>query len=187
MLTEYMANGNLVDFLRSRGRQQVDSAQLVLFALDVAQGMAYMESKNFVHRDLAARNILLDDNLIAKVSDFGLAQVANLPAKTSVRGKFPVKWCAPEALRQSSFTTKSDVWSYGVLLWEIFSFGRVPYPRIPIQEVVRHIERGYRMEPPEGCPFSISAIMNDCWQLDPEARPSFSHTLIEIRRIASNT
>jgi c-src tyrosine kinase len=160
MLTEYMANGNLVDYLRSRGRHQVERTQLLRFALNVAEGMAYMESRLLVHRDLAARNILLDDSHIAKVSDFGLAQSETQPQTESTRGKFPIKWTAPEALRHNKFTNKSDVWSYGVLLWEIYSYGRVPYPRIPIQDVVRHIEKGYRMEPPEGSPQSVTNLMS---------------------------
>jgi len=186
MLTEFMANGNLVDFLRSRGRHQVDPSQLIQFTQDVAEGMAYMESKNFVHRDLAARNILLDVDLIAKISDFGLAQVVNQPTKDFMRGKFPIKWSAPEALRQSQFTNKSDVWSFGVLLWEIFSFGRVPYPRVPIQDVIKHIEKGYRMDPPESCPRVISSLMSDCWVLDMHLRPSFGEILTRLRRISEN-
>ena len=101
MFTEYMANGNLVDFLRSRGRHHVERTQLIRFSLDVAEGMAYMELRKVVHRDLAARNILLDENFVAKISDFGLAQSATQPINESVRGKFPIKWTAPEALRSS--------------------------------------------------------------------------------------
>ncbi|KAI1717934.1 protein tyrosine kinase domain-containing protein [Ditylenchus destructor] len=184
MITEYMANGNLVDFLRSRGRHQVERSQLFQFAQNVADGMSYMESRQYVHRDLAARNILLDANLIAKVSDFGLAQVCNQPTAENVRGRFPIKWSAPEALRTSLFTNKSDVWSYGILLWEIYSFGRVPYPRIPIQDVVRHIEKGYRMEPPENCPTFITTLMTECCSLEPERRPSFAEILLRLKRIS---
>ncbi|GMT29129.1 hypothetical protein PFISCL1PPCAC_20426 [Pristionchus fissidentatus] len=177
MVTEYMANGSLVDFLRSRGRHQLERRQLMQFSLDIAEGMCYLESVGVVHRDLAARNVLLDVHYTAKISDFGLAKDVNSPGGDSSTGKFPIKWTAPEALRQSKFSTKSDVWSFGILLWEIFSFGRVPYPRIPIQDVVRHIERGYRMEAPEGCPAEITRLMHDTWHLTPNDRPAFNQIL----------
>lgn len=187
MMTEYMANGNLVDFLRSRGRHQVEKMQLTQFAIDICEGMKFLEIKNVVHRDLAARNVLLDDELMAKISDFGLAKDANeCQYAESALSKFPIKWTAPEALRYSKFSTKSDVWSFGVLLWEIFSFGRVPYPRIPIQDVVRHIEKGYRMEPPEGCPMEISRLMNESWMLEPSVRPSFTVILQRLKLIYAN-
>ncbi|CAJ0572855.1 unnamed protein product, partial [Mesorhabditis spiculigera] len=184
MLTEYMANGNLVDFLRSRGRHQLDRAHLLQFSIDICQGMCYLESRQIVHRDLAARNILLDDGLVAKISDFGLAKKAHAATQDSASGKFPIKWTAPEALRHSKFSTKSDVWSFAVLLWEIFSFGRVPYPRIPIQDVVRHIERGYRMEAPEGCPNEITRLMTKAWSLQPQDRPSFGQMAAELQTIS---
>uniref|UniRef100_A0AC34FJB7 Tyrosine-protein kinase n=1 Tax=Panagrolaimus sp. ES5 TaxID=591445 RepID=A0AC34FJB7_9BILA len=184
MFTEFMANGNLVDYLRSRGRHHVERTQLIRFSLDVAEGMAYMERQHVVHRDLAARNILLDENFVAKISDFGLAQLIAQPVNESVRGKFPIKWTAPEALRQSIFTSKSDCWSFGILLWEIFSFGRIPYPRIPIQDVIRHIESGYRMEPPEGCPLQISHLMTDTWSLQPTDRPTFAEIVIKLKRFS---
>jgi c-src tyrosine kinase len=142
-----------------------------------------MESRLLVHRDLAARNILLDDSHIAKVSDFGLAQSETQPQTESTRGKFPIKWTAPEALRHNKFTNKSDVWSYGVLLWEIYSYGRVPYPRIPIQDVVRHIEKGYRMEPPEGSPQSVTNLMSECWALETQSRPTFSELVLKIKHL----
>ncbi|KAL3998627.1 Protein tyrosine kinase family protein [Acanthocheilonema viteae] len=187
MVTEYMANGNLVDFLRSRGRHQVEKTQLTQFAVDICEGMKFLEMKNVVHRDLAARNVLLDDELTAKISDFGLAKDANECQYTeSALSKFPIKWTAPEALRCSKFSTKSDIWSFGVLLWEIFSYGRVPYPRIPIQDVVRHIEKGYRMEPPEGCPTEISRLMNDAWMLEPSVRPSFTIILQRLKLFYAN-
>ncbi|CAI5437641.1 unnamed protein product [Caenorhabditis angaria] len=183
MITEYMANGNLVDLLRSRGRHSLEKHQLLKFAIDICQGMCYLESRQIVHRDLAARNVLLDEDLTAKVSDFGLAKKANSVSNDSSSGKFPIKWTAPEALRQSQFSTKSDIWSFGILLWEIFSFGRVPYPRIPIQDVVRHIERGYRMESPDGCPPEVFKVMNETWALQPSDRPSFTQVLQRLSTI----
>ncbi|KAM6936975.1 tyrosine-protein kinase CSK-like [Xenentodon cancila] len=202
IVTEYMAKGCLVDYLRSRGRTVLGGEALLNFALDVCEAMAYLEANNFVHRDLAARNVLVSEDNVAKVSDFGLTKEASSTQDTA---KLPVKWTAPEALRekaqdqfekmplrcvsthsgklvtwmfffsviQQTFSTKSDVWSYGILLWEIYSFGRVPYPRIPLKDVVPRVEKGYKMDCPEGCPEVVYNIMKQCWNLDPSARPSF--------------
>uniref|UniRef100_A0A3Q2CM04 non-specific protein-tyrosine kinase n=1 Tax=Cyprinodon variegatus TaxID=28743 RepID=A0A3Q2CM04_CYPVA len=170
IVTEYMAKGCLVDYLRSRGRTVLGGEALLYFCRDVCEAMAYLEANNFVHRDLAARNVLVSDDNIAKVSDFGLTKEASSTQDTA---KLPVKWTAPEALREKKFSTKSDVWSYGILLWEIYSFGRVPYPRIPLKDVVPRVEKGYKMDCPDGCPEVVYNIMKQCWNLDPAARPSF--------------
>uniref|UniRef100_A0A667WMP0 Tyrosine-protein kinase n=1 Tax=Myripristis murdjan TaxID=586833 RepID=A0A667WMP0_9TELE len=175
IVTEYMAKGSLVDYLRSRGRTVIGVDSLINFSLDVCEAMEYLEANNFVHRDLAARNVLVSEDNIAKVSDFGLTKEAS---NTEDTAKLPVKWTSPEALREKKFSTKSDVWSYGILLWEIFSFGRVPYPRIPLKEVVPRVEKGYKMDCPDGCPEVVYNIMTQCWILDPDARPSF-HMLRE--------
>ncbi|TSK38392.1 Tyrosine-protein kinase CSK [Bagarius yarrelli] len=160
IVTEYMAKGSLVDYLRSRGRTVLGVECLLKFSLDVCEAMEYLEANNFVHRDLAARNVLVSEDNIAKVSDFGLTKEASSTQDTA---KLPVKWTSPEALREKRFSTKSDVWSYGVLLWEIYSFGRVPYPRI----------KGYKMDAPDGCPAVVYDLMKQCWTLDPMMRPSF--------------
>ncbi|KAK2919747.1 tyrosine-protein kinase CSK isoform X1 [Channa argus] len=199
IVTEYMAKGSLVDYLRSRGRTVLGGDCLLKFSLDVCEAMEYLEANNFVHRDLAARNVLVSDDNIAKVSDFGLTKEASSIQDTA---KLPVKWTSPEALREKGcdragrecvgdaalsglpgyltascrhmrFSTKSDVWSYGILLWEIYSFGRVPYPRIPLKEVVPRVEKGYKMDAPDGCPPVVYDLMKQCWTLDPVMRPSF--------------
>uniref|UniRef100_A0A8C8BFB3 Tyrosine-protein kinase n=1 Tax=Otus sunia TaxID=257818 RepID=A0A8C8BFB3_9STRI len=170
IVMEFMSKGNLVNFLRTRGRALVPTQQLLLFALDVAQGMDYLESKKLVHRDLAARNILISEENVAKVSDFGLARVNPKGADATL---LPVKWTAPEALKHNKFSSKSDVWSYGILLWEAFSFGRAPYPKLSLKEVTELLEQGYRMDPPEGCPPTVYALMRSCWELEPGKRPSF--------------
>ncbi|KAI5617592.1 tyrosine-protein kinase CSK [Silurus asotus] len=181
IVTEYMSKGSLVDYLRSRGRTVIGGDCLIKFSMNVCDAMEYLESNNFVHRDLAARNVLVSEDNIAKVSDFGLTKEASSTQDTA---KLPIKWTSPEALREkvvfaymtvsmSKFSTKSDVWSYGILLWEIYSFGRVPYPRIPLKDVVPRVEKGYKMEAPDGCPPVVYDIMKQCWTLEPAMRPSF--------------
>lgn len=170
IVTEFCGKGSLVEYLRTRGRTVIGQKDLVGFARDIAAGMHYLESKNLVHRDLAARNVLIHEDGTAKVSDFGLAREANFNLEG---GKFPIKWTAPEAIKQGKFSTQSDVWSYGVLLWELFSFGRTPYPRVHIDGVVEMIEKGHRMECPDGCPKQVYRVMRDCWDIDPRQRPTF--------------
>ncbi|GAB6019018.1 hypothetical protein CHUAL_000649 [Chamberlinius hualienensis] len=184
LVTEYMAKGSLVDYLRSRGRLHVTKRDQINFATDTCAAMAYLESKKVVHRDLAARNVLIADDGTAKVSDFGLARDESYSQEG---GKFPIKWTAPEALRQSKFSNKSDVWSYGILLWEVYSFGRVPYPRIPLADVVKHVEKGYRMEAPEGCPPEIYEVMRQTWELTPDKRPTFGEIVVRLEQLRSTT
>ncbi|XP_059425018.1 megakaryocyte-associated tyrosine-protein kinase isoform X1 [Carassius carassius] len=175
IVTELMAKGNLVNFLRTRGRFAISTTQLLRFSLDVCEGMEHLESKKLLHRDLAGRNILVSEDSVAKISDFGLAKVSSTATDNS---KLPVKWTAPEALKNKKFSTQSDVWSYGVLLWEIFSYGRQPYPKMSVSEVRERVDQGYRMEPPDGCPPDVYSIMTSCWETEPKRRPSF-HKLRE--------
>ncbi|XP_078054243.1 megakaryocyte-associated tyrosine-protein kinase [Mustelus asterias] len=170
IVTEFMAKGNLVNYLRTRGRTVVTLKQLIQFGLDICEGMEYLESKKLVHRDLAARNILIADDCIAKVSDFGLAKGVS---SARDQAKLPVKWTAPEALKHHKFSTKSDVWSYGILMWELFSYGRAPYPKLSLTDLSDKVEKGYRMECPEKCPASVYNMMKSCWEYDPGKRPTF--------------
>ncbi|KAG2464304.1 MATK kinase, partial [Polypterus senegalus] len=137
---------------------------------DVCEGMEYLESKKLVHRDLAARNILISSENTAKISDFGLAKAE---PKSTDNAKLPIKWTAPEALKKEKFSTRSDVWSYGILLWEIYSYGRQPYPKMALKDVKEKVEQGYRMEAPDDCPPVIYTLMRSCWESDPSKRPSF--------------
>lgn len=193
IVTEYMSKGSLLEYLRSRGRQYVTKTNQIKFALDACRGMAYLELKGIIHRDLAARNILISEKDVAKVSDFGLAiDVAKRERQMIYSGtdrelvesgKLPIKWTAPEALKKHGFTSKSDVWSFGVLLWEIYSFGRVPYPRIPIAEVVKYVESNQKMDPPEGCPDNMYKIMLNAWELDVDKRPTFEKISLTLEHI----
>ncbi|XP_023297845.2 probable serine/threonine-protein kinase DDB_G0282963 [Lucilia cuprina] len=184
LVTEYMSKGSLVDYLRSRGRQHITKKDQINFAYDTASGMEYLEAKKVVHRDLAARNVLISEDCVAKVSDFGLAreECYNLEV-----GKLPIKWTAPEALKNGRFSNKSDMWSFGILLWEIYSFGRVPYPRIPLADVVKHVEVGYKMEAPEGCPPEIYEMMRQAWDLNPAKRPTFAELKVKLLHLKNNT
>ncbi|XP_011185578.2 mucin-5AC [Zeugodacus cucurbitae] len=184
LVTEYMSKGSLVDYLRSRGRQHITKKDQINFAYDTASGMEYLEAKKVVHRDLAARNVLISEECVAKVSDFGLAreECYNLDV-----GKLPIKWTAPEALKNGRFSNKSDMWSFGILLWEIYSFGRVPYPRIPLNDVVKHVEVGYKMEAPEGCPPEIYEMMRQAWDLNPSKRPTFSELKVKLLHLKNTT
>ncbi|XP_063716902.1 tyrosine-protein kinase CSK-like isoform X2 [Symsagittifera roscoffensis] len=170
MLVEYCDKGSLLDVLRTQGRQVITLSKLLDFASGVLDGMCYLERKNMQHRDLACRNVLVDDAMQAKISDFGLAQYRSATLESA---KFPIKWSAPEAVNEKKYTNKSDVWSYGVFLWELFSYGRVPYPSMQKDEVMKHVMQGYRMKCPTDCPDKVYSIMKKCWTIDVIERPSF--------------
>lgn len=175
IVTELMSHGSLLDYLHDKGRA-LKLPQLVDMSAQCAAGMAYLESQNYIHRDLAARNVLVGDNNICKVADFGLARVIEREEDeyTAREGaKFPIKWTAPEAAMMSKFTIKSDVWSYGILLTEIITYGRIPYPGMTNAEVLQQVDRGYRMPPPPGTPELLYQIMLDCWKGQPADRPTF--------------
>ncbi|KAG7267267.1 hypothetical protein CRUP_014996, partial [Coryphaenoides rupestris] len=140
----------------------------------VAAGMAYIERMNYIHRDLRSANILVGDSLVCKIADFGLARLIEDNEYTARQGaKFPIKWTAPEAALYGKFTIKSDVWSFGILLTELVTKGRVPYPGMNNREVLEQVERGYRMPCPQDCPISLHELMVQCWKKDPEERPTF--------------
>uniref|UniRef100_A0A673G7B8 receptor protein-tyrosine kinase n=1 Tax=Sinocyclocheilus rhinocerous TaxID=307959 RepID=A0A673G7B8_9TELE len=155
---------------------------LISYSFQVARGMEFLASRKCIHRDLAARNILLSDNNVVKICDFGLARDVYKDPDYVRKGdaRLPLKWMAPESIFDKVFTTQSDVWSYGVLLWEIFSLGASPYPGLNIDEDFCHrLKQGTRMCPPEYSTPEIYSIMMACWENNPEDRPSFS-ALVEI-------
>lgn len=190
LITEYMEKGSLSEYLRTRGRQRVTLKDQIRFAKDTCAGMAYLETKKVVHRDLAARNVLISEDYVAKVCDFGLAgrdNFSDICMNSGAGCRIPIKWTAPESLRLGEFSSKSDMWSFGVLLYEIYSFGRLPYPKIPLTDVVKYVESGYRMDAPEGCPPKIYDIMRRAWSAEPKDRPSFADILKEIERLEEET
>ncbi|XP_062411549.1 tyrosine-protein kinase ABL2 isoform X2 [Sardina pilchardus] len=177
IVTEYMPHGNLLDYLRECDREEVTAVVLLYMATQISSAMEYLEKKNFIHRDLAARNCLVGENHVVKVADFGLSRLMTGDTYTAHAGaKFPIKWTAPESLAYNTFSIKSDVWAFGVLLWEIATYGMSPYPGIDLSQVYDLLEKGYRMEQPEGCPPKVYELMRACWQWSPMDRPSFAET-----------
>lgn len=191
---EYAAHGNLRDYLRNNRPssgyeraigQELDTItkyDLVSFAHQVARGMEYLASKKCIHRDLAARNVLVSEDRIMKIADFGLARDLHSQdyyRKTS-EGRLPVKWMAPEALFHGVYTSQSDVWSFGILLWEIMTLGGIPYPAVPVEKLFQLLREGYRMEKPSNCPLDIYLIMRECWRCQPTQRPTFKKLVEDL-------
>ncbi|VTJ50799.1 Hypothetical predicted protein [Marmota monax] len=177
IVTEYMENGSLDAFLRTHDGQ-FTITQLVGMLRGVGAGMRYLSDLGYIHRDLAARNVLVDGNLVCKVSDFGLSRVLEddpNAAYTTTGGKIPIRWTAPEAIAFRTFSSASDVWSFGVVMWEVLAYGERPYWNMTNRDVISSVEEGYRLPAPMGCPRALHQLMLDCWQKDRAQRPRFSH------------
>uniref|UniRef100_A0A8C3G6M6 receptor protein-tyrosine kinase n=1 Tax=Cyclopterus lumpus TaxID=8103 RepID=A0A8C3G6M6_CYCLU len=190
ILTEFMENGALDSFLRVNDGQ-FTTIQLVGMLRGIAAGMKYLSDMSFVHRDLAARNILVNSNLVCKVSDFGLSRFltenSSDPTYTSsLGGKIPIRWTAPEAIAYRKFTSASDGWSYGIVMWEVMSYGERPYWDMSNQDVINAIEQDYRLPPPPECPASLHALMLDCWQKERANRPRFCDVVSALDRLIRN-
>ncbi|XP_017382713.1 tyrosine-protein kinase Fer isoform X1 [Cebus imitator] len=180
IIMELVSGGDFLSFLRKK-KDELKLKQLVKFSLDAASGMSYLESKNCIHRDLAARNCLVGENNVLKISDFGMSRQEDGGVYSSSGLKqIPIKWTAPEALNYGRYSSESDVWSFGILLWETFSLGVCPYPGMTNQQAREQVERGYRMSAPQHCPEDISKIMMKCWDYKPENRPKFSELQKEL-------
>ncbi|XP_044744517.1 tyrosine-protein kinase Src42A isoform X2 [Coccinella septempunctata] len=173
IITELMRNGSLLEYIQGKGKT-LKLPQLIDMAAQIAAGMAYLESQNYIHRDLAARNVLVADTTVVKIADFGLARLIKEDEyEARVGARFPIKWTAPEAANYSKFSIKSDVWSFGILLTELVTYGRIPYPGMTNAEVLHQVEHGYRMPAPACCPPALYDIMLECWNKDPMKRPTF--------------
>ncbi|XP_048117024.1 ephrin type-B receptor 5 isoform X5 [Alosa alosa] len=188
IITEFMENGPLDAFLREN-EDQFSVLQLVGMLRGVGAGMRYLSERNFVHRDLAARNVLVNSNLVCKVSDFGLSRLMrgldhNMPTYTASLGsKIPVRWTAPEAFQHRKFSSASDVWSFGVLMWEVMSYGERPYWDMSNQEVMKAVVDQYRLPAPHNCPPALHALMLQCWQAERQDRPGFDSLLSSLDRL----
>uniref|UniRef100_A0A8C5MBG4 Fibroblast growth factor receptor n=1 Tax=Leptobrachium leishanense TaxID=445787 RepID=A0A8C5MBG4_9ANUR len=199
VIVEFASKGNLREFLRARRPPSPEDAfditkvpeeilsfkDLVSCAYQVARGMEYLESKKCIHRDLAARNVLVAEDNVIKIADFGLARGVHdidYYKKTS-NGRLPVKWMAPEALFDRVYTHQSDIWSFGVLTWEIFTLGGSPYPGIPVEELFKLLREGHRMDKPANCTHELYMLMRECWHAVPTQRPTFKQLVEHLDRV----
>ncbi|XP_046625396.1 uncharacterized protein LOC124307595 isoform X1 [Neodiprion virginianus] len=188
LILEYVMYGKLLAYLRDHRTRQdfynfsedsaaLTSRDLTVFGYCVARGMEYLASKKIIHRDLAARNVLVDHNKLCKIADFGMSRFANEDGEIIEtrhgRNALPIRWMAPESLIYSLFTTKTDVWSFGILMWEIVTLGSTPYPDMTAREVMRNVQSGYRLERPSHCRSELFRVISRCWQADPDRRPEF--------------
>jgi fyn-related kinase len=175
IVTELMKYGSLLEYLHSEGKS-LKRPQLIHMAAQVAAGMAYLKGEKIIHRDLAARNIQVGEGILCKVANFELARVMD---KDIYEGKeeenLPIKWAAPEVLLRNRFSTKSDVWSFGIVLYEIITYGKPPYHGMTNIGVRQRIQHGYRMPQPfdYGCPDKLYDMMLNCWKEEPANRPTF--------------
>ncbi|XP_033757557.1 fibroblast growth factor receptor 4-like isoform X2 [Pecten maximus] len=199
VVVEYAPHGNLRDFLRARrppssgyekpnldgDDRALTEKDLICFAYQIARGMEYLASRQCIHRDLAARNVLVAEDHVLKIADFGLTRnITNVDYyRKTGDGRLPVKWMAPEALFDRKYTSKSDVWSYGILLWEIFTLGGNPYPSVPVERLFELLREGHRMEKPPYASMEMYDMMSECWAHNPSHRPSFSMLVKELDKI----
>ena len=186
LVLEYMHIGSLEEFLQSPiVKDSLTSVSLVRMAIDISAGMNYLANAGFVHRDLAARNILLDKEMTCRIGDFGLSVGMGAATENDAEGesiysgsedvRIPIRWSAIEALLYRQFSTPSDVWSFGVVMWEIFSFGELPYRGMDNKMVAKSVMEGFRLPLPADCPEQVYAVMIACWHKIPLKRPTFVH------------
>eukprot|EP00064_Thunnus_orientalis_P014425 superscaffoldBa00002497_g14469 len=185
LVTQLMPYGCLLDYVRHH-RDHVGAQWLLNWCVQIAKGMNYLEERHLVHRDLAARNVLVKTPNHVKITDFGLAKLltANEKEYHADGGKVPIKWMALESILQWTYTHQSDVWSYGVTVWELMTFGSKPYDGIPASEISSVLERGDRLPQPPICTIDVYMIMVKCWMIDPSSRPKFRELIVEFSKMA---
>ncbi|KAL4003079.1 Fer-related kinase 1 [Acanthocheilonema viteae] len=172
IVMELCPEGSMLSYLRRN--IPVNSDLKLRFATEASAGLAYLESKHCIHRDIAARNCLLSEQLEVKISDFGMSDERRIIYDEKLE-KVPMKWLAPETMQQRIFSPKTDVWSFGVLVWEVYADGKEPYPGLSnIQARAKIVVQNYRMEMPKTAPSAVSKLVYRCWKTDPSERPSFA-------------
>ena len=186
IVVELMTNGSLLNFLRTN-EHKLSNDKLIGTIFQVSSAMMYLEGEKFIHRDLAARNCLVGHNNIIKVADFGLARYVLDDEYTASEGtKFPIRWAAPEVIDYSRFSSKSDVWAYGILCWEVFSWGLLPYHKKSNQEIVEDVRDGRHLNQPVECQDVIFELMETCWVYTPEDRPMFKEIYYKLSSLSED-
>uniref|UniRef100_A0A8C2JIX8 Receptor protein-tyrosine kinase n=1 Tax=Cyprinus carpio TaxID=7962 RepID=A0A8C2JIX8_CYPCA len=185
LITQLMPYGCLLDYVREN-KDNIGSQHLLNWCVQIAKGMSYLEERHLVHRDLAARNVLVKTPQHVKITDFGLAKLLNADEKEyhADGGKVPIKWMALESILHRTYTHQSDVWSYGVTVWELMTFGTKPYDGIPAREIAEVLEKGERLPQPPICTIDVYMIMVKCWMIDAESRPRFRELIAEFTKMA---
>ncbi|XP_027843560.1 tyrosine kinase receptor Cad96Ca isoform X2 [Aphis gossypii] len=189
VVMEYAKLGKLQSVLRNsrginyytntHGPSSLTSHELIMFCYQIAKGMDFLSSKGIIHRDLAARNILVTEDRACKISDFGFARdvASSRVYERKSEGRLPIRWMAPESLFDNLYSAKSDVWSFGVLMWEIVTLGSTPYPGVAAADVMKRIRDGYRLDKPQHCRREVYNIMFYCWDKSPDDRPDFAELM----------
>ncbi|KAK7118642.1 hypothetical protein R3I94_022213 [Phoxinus phoxinus] len=185
LITQIMSFGCLLDYVREN-KDNIGSQTLLNWCVQIAKGMTYLEERHLVHRDLAARNVLVKTPNHVKITDFGLARLLGSDEKEyhAEGGKVPIKWMALESIRHWTYTHQSDVWSYGVTVWELMTFGSKPYDGIPAREIDDILEKGERLPQPSICTIDVYMIMVKCWMIDADSRPPFRELVAEFSKMA---
>ena len=171
---ELPKHGDLLTYLKT-GRQLLGYRELIDMAKQIARGMTYLEEQNITHQDLAARSILLGESMTCKVANFSLAQACD--------EEEAIRWRAPEIVKYKQFTIKSDVWSFGIVLYEIITYGQLPYPTMTANEVCNALQKDYRMPQPSGCPDNLYSLMLNCWAEEPGNRLSFDNQMLQLTKL----
>ncbi|MCJ8732876.1 hypothetical protein PDJAM_G00216660 [Pangasius djambal] len=185
LVTQLMPHGCLLDYVHEH-KDNIGSQLLLNWCVQIAKGMMYLEERRLVHRDLAARNVLVKSPNHIKITDFGLARLLDADEKeyNADGGKMPIKWMALECIHYRKFTHQSDVWSYGVTIWELMTFGGKPYDGIPTREIPDLLEKGERLPQPPICTIDVYMVMVKCWMIDADSRPKFKELAAEFCRMA---
>lgn len=179
VILPFMPHGDLLRHLRDE-TIELTVKDLMKFAVDICNGMKYLSNQRFVHRDLAARNCMLDHGFVIRISDFGLSRdmyMREYYKSDNIKSKLPLRWMAPECVEKGIYNAKTDVWSYGIVLWELFTRGILPYAESDDYDLLTFLKKGKRLLQPEFCPSKLYKIMLNCWDLKPNLRPSFDDLL----------